>query len=289
MHLSNYKQQTIPTQTLKEQLEILYQRNKIELLQKLEERKLKELEFHNRDRDKNFTKQLSEDMYEKLHGNKKFYSTVQLSSDYVENWIKEKSKGKIFLDYACGNGFNAIKAAKAGAELAIGIDLSDISIENARKASQDESTSDRTFFLQSDCENTGLPDNSIDVCLCSGMLHHLDLSFAFYELRRILKPGGIILAVEALDYNPIIKLYRILTPQMRTDWEKAHILSYSDLVLAKRFFEVKEIKHWHLFSIAASYVPALLPLFNFMDKLFLKLPLIKLMSWMFTFELHKRK
>ena len=44
--------------------------------------------------------------------------------------------------------------------------------------------------------------------MCCGMLHHLDLSYAFPELRRILSLEGKILAIEALDYNPIIKLYR---------------------------------------------------------------------------------
>lgn len=57
----------------------------------------------------------------------------------------------------------------------------------------------------------------------------------FDVLRRILKPNGVILAVEALDYNPMIKLYRIMTPEMRTEWEKAHILSYKDENLRSGF------------------------------------------------------
>ncbi len=256
-------------------------------LQSLEERKLKELEFHNRDRDKTVVENLPQDIYEQLHGNKKYYRTTQLSGDYVRNWIATNAKGKVFLDYACGNGLNALFAARSGAALAIGIDISDISVRNATQKAREEGLSENTRFLQADCENTGLPDNSIDVIICSGMLHHLDLNFAFPELRRILKPGGVILGVEALDYNPVIKLYRMRTPQMRTEWEKAHILSYKDIRFARKFFEVQNIKHWHLFSIAGVKLPALLPLFNLLDQIVLKLPLIKLMSWMFTFELRK--
>lgn len=114
------------------------------------------------------------------------YKTAELSRRYTEDWIRRNSKGKIFLDYACGNGFNAIRAAKAGAELAVGIDISNISVNNARDFASKEGVGENTFFLQADCENTGLPDECIDVCICSGMLHHLDLSYAFYELRRIL-------------------------------------------------------------------------------------------------------
>ena len=62
--------------------------------------------------------------------------------------------------------------------------------------------------MQADAENTMLDDNYIDAIICSGMLHHLDLSYAFLELRRILRAEGKILAaIEALNYNPAIKLY----------------------------------------------------------------------------------
>ena len=99
------------------------------------------------------------------------------------------------------------------------------------------------MFFQADCEDTKLPDSSIDLIICSGMLHHLDLSYVFPELRRVLKADGKILAIEALDYNPAIKLYRLITPDMRTEWEKAHILSFSDLEFAKRYFNVKNVKY----------------------------------------------
>lgn len=276
-------------QELLQKLEVLAKKSKEEWLSELEERKIREMEFHSRLRDQNIIKTIDKDTYEKLYGNKKFYRTVQLSSDYVKKWIERNSKGKIFLDYACGNGSYAIWAAKAGAELAIGIDISDISIENARNFAKEEGVSDNTYFVMADAENTGLPDNCIDVGVCAGVLHHLDLSYAFCELRRILKPGGVILAIEALDYNPLIKLYRKLTPQMRTEWEAAHILSYKDIEFAKRFFDVKEVRHWHLFSIAGVYIPFALPLLNRIDSFILRLPILKMMSWMFSFELHKRK
>jgi len=69
------------------------------------------------------------------------------------------------------------------------------------------------------------------------MLHHLDSSYIFPELRRILVPGGRILAIESLDYNPFTKLYRHTTPSMRTDWEKNHVLSLFDVAFAKQFYD----------------------------------------------------
>lgn len=128
----------------------------------------------------------------------------------------------------------------------------------------------------------------MDVIICSGMLHHLDLSFAFPELARILAADGRLLAVEALDYNPLIKLYRNLTPDMRTEWEKAHILSLKDVRLAQEFFRLGEVRYWHILSIAGGKVPALLPMLNAIDRVVTRIPGIQLLAWIFTFELRSK-
>jgi ubiquinone/menaquinone biosynthesis C-methylase UbiE len=245
-------------------------------------RKRKELEFHDRDRDRSKIAQMDQDTYERFYGNKKYYSATEDSKRYVDEWIATNAHGKVFLDYACGNGVNAIKAAKAGAALSIGIDISSVSVANA---SSDAKGLSNCTFVQADAENTKLPDHSIDTIVCSGMLHHLDLSYAFPELRRILAPGGRILALEALDYNPLIKLYRKLTPQMRTEWEAAHILSLKDVRFAERFFNIGEVRYWHITSIAGPHVPLLAPVLQGIDRVLTKLPLAQLMAWIFTFEL----
>lgn len=258
-------------------------------LDSLDDRKKKELEFHDADRDTSRIKSLDRDTYEKFYGNRKYYQATGLSSAYVNNWIRENARNRVFLDYACGNGGNAIKAAKYGATLAIGLDISRLSVENAKREAKKQAVDKNTRFIQADAENTMLPDNSIDVIICSGMLHHLDLSYAFPELRRILSPGGKILAVEALDYNPAIKLYRYLTPQMRTDWEKAHILSLQDIRFAERFFKIGELRYWHITSILAPYMMFAFSTLNWIDKFLTRIPIVKLMAWIFTFELIKPK
>jgi len=259
----------------------------------LNERKVKELEFHDRDRmnqgSNNQVNDVQEgDTFEKFYGNKKYYNIIKRSNSYVQDWIAKEAKNNIILDYACGNGTNARHAAKSGAALSIGFDISGISVKNATKFAKDENIKNIRFF-QADAENTKIPNNSIDRIICSGMLHHLDLSFALPELRRILKPGGKILAVEALDYNPAIKLYRMLTPDMRTEWEKAHILSLKDVEFAKRFFKLGEINYWHVIGYAAGKFPSLQMPLDLIDKVLEKIPLVQRMSWMFTFELIKHE
>jgi len=253
----------------------------------LNERKIKEFEFHNEWYDKKRISSMDEDSFEKYYSNEKFYDTVSESNNYIDNWLKNNVKGKIFLDYACGNGKNAIKAAKSGASLSLGFDINRTSVENAKNTAEKESLENILFF-QADAENTNLPDGCIDTIICSGMLHHLNLSYAFPELRRILAKDGKIIAIEALDYNPFIKLYRNFTPTMRTEFETEHILSLKDIEFARRFFNIGEIKYWHVTSYAGAYFPKLLPLFNRLDKLLVKIPGIRLMSWIFTFELLKK-
>lgn len=257
--------------------------------QSLNQRKLLELEFHDRDRDKNRVEQLSQNSkeFEEFYGNKKYYKTVRRSTEFIESWISREAKDKVFLDYACGNGERTIFAAKNGAKLSLGFDISPVSVANAQGEARNQNLSNIRFF-QADAEATGLPDNCIDIILCGGMLHHLDLSYAFPEMRRILKPGGKVLAGEALNINPLIKLYRHLTPSMRTDFEKAHILSLREVKFARRFFEVTEVRYWHVVSYAAGKFPKLLKPLEFLDGLLERIPYVQRLAWIFTFELVKK-
>jgi len=275
-------------ETLRMELKKLESITNEQWLAGLNPRKRAELDFHNKDRDRKRVAEIGKDDFEKYYGNKKYYTTVERSTGYTVDWIRKHAAGKIFLDYACGNGQYAIKAAQAGAALAIGIDISDESIRNAR-ADAAALGLQNAAFAQADAENTRLPDDSVDTVLCSGMLHHLDLSYAFPELRRILKPGGRILAVEALNWNPFIRLYRKFTKDMRTEWEKNHILGFSDLAFASRFFEVREIKFWHVTGYLGAHLRSLGRLFETADRLLEKIPLAQRMAWIFTFELRSLK
>jgi SAM-dependent methyltransferase len=254
-----------------------------EWLGSLDTRKRTELEFHDRDRDRAKIQELKDhdqDTYERFYGNKKYYDVTQDSKNYVDGWIEKHAPGKVFLDYACGNGDGAIKAAKAGAALAIGIDISSVSVRNAADDAAAKGVAHNSQFV---------PDGSVDYVLCRGMLHHLDLSYSFPELRRILAPGGKILAVEALDYNPLIKLYRKMTPAMRTEWETAHILGLKDLRFAERFFDLGDVKYWHITSIVGPHMRPLISALNGLDRLLTSLPLVKLLAWIFTFELKSKR
>ena len=280
-------QQMTPLHKLRMKLEEIDGLSNQYWTEQLNERKKAEIQFHDKHRNWSEVDKFDQDTFDRFYGNKKYYKSTEDSKNYARKWIEREAKGRVFLDYACGDGQNAVLAARSRAALAVGIDISSVSIENARRASEAEGVAARTFFCQTDAEDTRLPTNSVDRAVCSGVLHHLDLSYAFPELRRILKPGGKLLAIEALDYNPAIKLYRRMTPDMRTEWEKSHILSLEVLRFVKQFFEVGEVRYWHIAGIRATNIPQMTPALCAVDSVLTRIPGIQLMAWIFTFELVK--
>ena len=86
------------------------------------------------------------DTFEQSYGNKKYYKITNRSYGFVDDWIKQHAKDKVFLDYACGNGGNAIKASHAGASLSLGLDISSVSVNNAKRIAASEGCQDIRFF-----------------------------------------------------------------------------------------------------------------------------------------------
>jgi hypothetical protein len=72
---------------------------------------------------------------------------------------------------------------------------------------------------------------------------------------------------------------------MRTEWEKAHILSHADLRFARRFFDVGEVRYWHVTGYVGGKFPLLLPALDSVDRVLERIPGVQLMSWIWTFEL----
>lgn len=256
----------------------------------LEERKRAEAEFHDQYREGHRNEQSG------ATSNQKFYQAASVVSEYSDEWIAANApvRAGTFLDYACGDGTQTLKAARAGAGLAVGIDISETSVQNARENAERAGFRDRTRFLQRDCEDTGFPAGSFSAALCSGMLHHLDLSRAFPELARVMAPGGRILCVEALAYNPFIQLYRNRTPELRTDWEKQHILGMREVRFAKQWFGVENVRFFLMAAPLATLLPegpirsAFLRIGKSIDAVATRIPGLQLWSWQFAFELVKK-
>lgn len=255
-----------------------------------EGRKKAERDFHNQVRD---PKDASHEGHDSHAANKRFYKVTHRSTRFVDEWLTANCKGKVVLDYCCGDGHNVIAMAKKHeAARAVGIDISNVSIENARRRAEEAGVADRTEFLVGDAEKTIFPDASFDVVLCSGVLHHLDVTAAFPELARILRAGGRILAVEALGVNPAFQLYRKMTPTLRTEWETEHILGLGEIVLAGKWFGGVKRRFFHLAVIPAAFLHSMPALFeparalgDAVDDILMQIPLLNRLAWQVIFEL----
>lgn len=227
--------------------------------------------------------------------NMKYYSITELSENYKHEWLEKRcSKDKKILDFACGNGENGIYAAMQGAEC-VGIDISPEGVENANKNAEKMGVESHCHFVEMDGESMTFEDNTFDLGVEYGALHHVDLDKALKELGRVLKPNAEMICIEAMRHNPLIHLYRKRTPHLRTEWEIEHILGVENLEIMSKYFEEVNVKFFHLTALLL--VPfrktflfrLLLPVFNFIDSILLSNQLIGKYGWIMAIELRNPK
>lgn len=100
------------------------------------------------------------------------------------------------LDLGCGPGSLVRRLQQIPGIRLTGVDLSPEMIRYARERYPE------VTFQVGDTESLGFADGTFDAVLCSGMLHHLpSLALALPEIRRVLKPGGILIAREPNEDN----------------------------------------------------------------------------------------
>jgi ubiquinone/menaquinone biosynthesis C-methylase UbiE len=266
----------------------------------MEERKKEEMEFHDRLRRNAFGQRWSPQLEKSikdnpLWANMKYYSVERKSRKFVLEWLRLNCKRKDVLDYCCGNGQDALFAAKNKANSVTGIDISKVSIDNCRIMAEKEGISEKAKFYVMDAENLSFPDNSFDVVTEYGCLHHLEIDKAFSEISRVLKPKGMAICNEALGHNMAIQLYRSMTPGLRTKFETLHILKKKDMKTAKKYFKKVECHFFHLATL--SLVPlrnlpgfkSLLKIAETLDLLFLNCPGLRWQAWQIIFVLSEPK
>jgi len=258
----------------------------------MEERKRAEQQLHNILRSEELLE--NKELYEYYYSNKKYYSIDSINREYVYQLLKNRVRGRKVLDYCCGDGRYSFLCAQWGGAC-VGIDISDVSIANCKKKCLKEKSGLKPEFYVMDAEKTQFEDNSFDIIVCMGVLHHLDLKNSYRELWRIIKPEGEIICTEPLGHNPIIQRYRRATPHLRTKYEAEHILRIEDIRRAEHYFETVKTNFFHLATLAA--VPfrrtvvfeRILRFLEAIDAVLLKIPLIRTQAWMVVFKLSRPK
>jgi ubiquinone/menaquinone biosynthesis C-methylase UbiE len=147
-----------------------------------------------------------------------------------------------------------------------------------------------------DCESLDFADESFDFVFARSIIHHLHVDTSLKEIKRVLKPNGKLAVLEPLGTNPLINLYRRLTPNSRTTDE--HPLANTDLKMFKDYFPNSEFHYLYFLSILAYFYRMLdgderrfVKVFSFLnaaDDIFLKyIPLYRYLCWDVLLCCHK--
>ena len=178
-------------------------------------------------------------------------------------------KGQKLLDMGCGTG-GFIKRLDKNLNL-FGVDISTVSIVKAKCNNSDIN------FIIGDIENTNFKENTFDIVVFSGVLHHFqNFKKSLDEAHIILKPGGKIFAFDPHKKNPIMWLYRdkkspFSSVKGRTENEK--LIEKNEITLNMENAGFKNIKAYPISGISYKFVETrfaklFLPLYNKTDKLF---------------------
>jgi len=208
----------------------------------------------------------------------KFYDVVwtEYIPEYKEtekHWelffSAEEVKGKSVLDAGCGTGIFSIIFAKNGSTKVIGIDISEGSLETARKLKNKFGIHNAEFIKQ-DMLELPFPDESFDIVWAWGTVHHTTDPFkAITELIRVLrKNGSLLLAVYTRTrltfIHEIIRKTLVRTPKI--SWKLISKILAVFLAPVVFFFKKREksrkgekleelIMDWYFVPIRHYYVP----------------------------------
>ena len=150
----------------------------------------------------------------------------------------EDVRGLKILDLGCGYGDLSVLLLKRGAEYVAGIDISEKYIDYANRRAKAEGFEDnRVLFRVMDAHELTFDEGAFDLVVGSGVLHHLNIEVSLGEVNRVLKVGGRALFKEPLAANPLLKLFRFLTPNARTIDERP--LTKDDLALIANHWDVR--------------------------------------------------
>ncbi len=221
----------------------------------------------------------------------KFYYLVRKARANYRSLLDNIENKKVLVVGSSEGGVTSL--ARKGA-MVTGIDLSNKAIDLLQKAIVREGLKKKCSAMIMDAENLDFDDHSFDIICCSGVLHHLDIKKAMSCWKRVLKPGGRIIMMEPMAWNPVVMMYRLATPSMRTKDE--HPLTPKDVRILKTHFgrvEIDSFVFLSVLSIVWVYLPNVLSMkehsMNALDSfdawLFKRFPVLKYFCWASVFQL----
>ena len=217
----------------------------------------------------------------------RFYRLADsIQTDY-RRLLAEQTAARI-LEYGCGTANYTFNLTQNGTQV-VGIDISAVALQLARKANDIIGVS----FSQMDAEGLAVANKSFDLVCGTGILHHLNLKTALPEIARVLQPNGRAIFIEPLGHNIFINLFRLLTPNIRSQDE--HPLLVEDLAEFQKHFHKIETRYYYFTTLAIApfvnsrlFMP-LLRTAETIDQALFKLPFLQKQAWQILIQLSQPK
>ena len=242
-----------------------------------------EISLNKDDRQKNsqidfFRKNLSD--YENNVVNSRYYRALDIVT--LSNWTKTYAKeGDIALDIGCGTGRQCLLLAQRKIKT-IGIDISEEMLLEAKNKISRQNLNGYVDLLVADATNPPLRNNSFDLCILYGILHHLeDRNGTIIKVSQKLKKTG-----RFFSLDPNKSPMRFIFDFLMKYW-KLYKGEADDLPLISK----KELSQWLTdagIKNKIAYSTYILPhflyplsvninikLLRFTDRIFNKVPLIR--------------
>lgn len=122
------------------------------------------------------------------------HPTTRMAAKLTTEWVK---KGDVVLDAGCGTGILALTALALGANKAIGVDLEEDAIREAKQNAKRNGFSNRCQWKHNSIQNVFLPKNSFDLILAN--IHLNPLREWWDKIPCLLKSGGRVIVTGLLN------------------------------------------------------------------------------------------
>lgn len=171
-----------------------------------------------------------------------FYNNIWRDPEFVKIYLMPKvnfvidyvsQNGGNVLELGCGNGYLALELARNGLHV-VGVDLSPVSIEIAKKCAQENTFTENFGSLQyccADIMSMDFEENSFDSIVFFSTLHHMpDINVLFPKIYSALKNGGKLIIVEPVrgEFSKksaeLAALLRLVLPTYNTYEDKQRLL-----------------------------------------------------------------
>jgi ubiquinone/menaquinone biosynthesis C-methylase UbiE len=160
------------------------------------------------------------------------------------------------LELGAGSGLHTRVLLQTGAKI-IASDISPNSLNLLNQRFQSIASNLKTEVA--DMESLPFNDSSFDVITSAGSLSYGDPYLVDSEIRRVLRPGGMLICVDSLNHNPVYRVNRFFH-YMRGNRSKSTLKRMPDLkriIALSEYFSGVDVRYFGAISFAMPIVARL--------------------------------